>query len=261
MAGKMDKKEASRKLGSSLGGTAIGFLEGRLSDSIGLPYAYVLGLAAVACYAFGWWPQIAAMQFWTRARAIFAIVAACLVVMIGGWASFYFNPKPPPPRVRITDLTPVTGVGPDDLRFNINYINDGPGFVRALRARGGVATSKGGRLSADKEDGLFKQLEVQKPEPNNKTETAMGAPGMWTFPEDVSKPSDLTRKRLEEWGEDKQILYVFAAVSYFDGKSNDIWNTERCEWWDLGLPKEILQRASPHFCIGHNGVYGPEKAG
>lgn len=231
-----------------------------MNDTLGLPFVYALLVVALCLHLWGWWPEIQKIPWLQkRGRKAGSAFAVLILAVAGGWAAFHFEPPPEPPRVRITDhsLYPIQRW--NDFRIRAAYINDGPGAIRAALVGTGYAIASG-PLPKEKEDESFE--DVTRPlrlDPDNKTEHAQGSTGVVTSPSDVSKPSELTRELIDEARKKKSILYIFAAVSYFRGSSSEIWRTESCKYWDLRLPDDLIQHALPHYCKGHNGVYGPFK--
>ncbi|HEY2837275.1 MAG TPA: hypothetical protein VGI89_11950, partial [Rhizomicrobium sp.] len=232
---------------------------GRLNDSYGLPFDYFVGVAATGAFAWGWWPEINAFPWLTGKRRPFAIAIVIIFLIAGGWASYVFDRKSPEqiPRLRITDAGPVRLPVGDDIRINVHFINDGPDDVRAPLPHTGVASKSGSPLTAKEEDQIFEKLNTIGPDPKSTVVLGPGQPRLTTFPDDLSKPPPLTQKKLDELHKQNSVLYVMASIGYFAGKSNSVWHTEWCEYYDLRLPDEILKLAQPHICLGHNGVFGP----
>jgi hypothetical protein len=163
-----------------------------------------------------------------------------------------------PPRVVLSAVEPVWVSKQDDLRFNINFSNQGQRAVRGLGIHFAVGTTPGGLVPDKKYDEIFADLEAKYPPSANSADFMQpGNNRNSTLPGQLDEHSLITPERLKETVKKKGVLFVAIVLNYFDDRTNDVWHTEFCEYWDYNIPEELVEHSLPHYCTSHNGIVAP----
>jgi hypothetical protein len=162
-----------------------------------------------------------------------------------------------PPRLVIRQITPVW-LAKDDLRFNVNYSNDGQRGVRGTIAHFGIAIAGDQILKPDLDKIFLGFRNLKQPDPKSTDSIQPGEVRTATLPGELETHTDLTEEKFREIQTKKQSLYLFVVIMFFDQDTNNAWQTELCQYWDYRVPPELVQRILPHLCTSHNGVFRVE---
>jgi hypothetical protein len=160
-----------------------------------------------------------------------------------------------PPRVIVTQITPLGPTSKDDLRFSVTYSNQGQAVISGPIPHFGVGTGKGPVDSAavDKMFGGFDSMPAA-----SQANVDMVQPGegrLSTFPSQLDQHTGVTKSILKELQDNRGALYLLVDIRYRDVRDASLWKTQLCQYWDFNVPREILPRIAPHMCTGHNGVF------
>jgi hypothetical protein len=256
---------------------ALVFLEAglQMSGLQSLPFAFLLwGISAVV---FAWagidaidaTGQRAANtgRLWTILRVLqtkdaLVFIPGLGLTVIAALIAWVFQVPTPVPQIdppRLTISNPVFGpVGKEEIWLNYTYTNQGQRQARNPVSHLGMASASGPLTKAD-EDKMFSVLyDLSGPKKDSGDLLDPGGSRTTSFPGVLNDPKALTRAKIRELQEQKQFLYLFAEVRYYDvvkGQTDEKkWRTDSCQYLDFSLPQDQLASSLPHMCIGHNGV-------
>jgi len=193
-------------------------------------------------------------------RAVIVLIFAFGIVFVSVLASIFIDEPRHfivTPRVVITHAQPIFLSRDDGLRLNIDYTNLGPRAVRGIKVHYGIGFSIGGAFPRDRQDQAFVDLKKFPTDRDSSDFMETGANRNSTLPDDLNAHTDVTSDKLKEIQTTKGTLFIAIELSYFDDKTNDLWCTDFCEYWDYNVPQNLVENISPHLCVGHNGMVGP----
>jgi hypothetical protein len=193
-----------------------------------------------------------------RLRITTFVVCAALIVLASVFCSI-FIPEPKHfviyPRVAITQVQPIFLSQDDGIRFNIDFTNLGPRSVRGVTIHFGLGFSTGGAIPEERRNQAFADLaKLKLPDPKSADFMETGANRNNTLPGSLDEHTEVTSVKMKEIQQTKGMLFIAISISYFDDKTDDIWRTEFCEYWDYNIPQTLVNNISPHLCTAHNGI-------
>ena len=160
-----------------------------------------------------------------------------------------------PPRVVVTQTLVFAPTKTDDLRINVYFSNQGLQPIASPTIHFSVATATG-KLAASIEDEIFSHLSAFTSPPINSTDLMqVGDTRFSTLPSQLDQHTGITHDKLMEIMNHHGTFYLAVIIRFRVPKSNALWETEQCEYWDYNIPRRYYNLIAPHMCSGHNGIF------